>query len=476
MAGSFAAVIGGRLKNVGVAVIIGLLLGVANGVVNRYVPANSSLKPDITASVPFVFIVIALLYNIRGRNFASLGESRGALDVAIKPVGDQQLRSSADAQKPVTSHTRAGFRGVVGLLGANSAPIGIMVVIAVLPLVLTGLWLGQVGIGLAFGIAFLSFTLVTGEGGMIWLCEITFAGFGAVFTAYLASHGWSVIPAMLVAATITAPIGIIVGLLTVRLGSLYVALVTLTFGFLVDSLIFTLNIFDNYGSGVSLARPSFAQSDRAFAYVVLGIFCVSALLIFNLRNSTAGLALNAARSSETATRMLGFNVSGMRILLSGAAAFVAAIGGALLASAAGAAIPASYATLGGLVWLAVLVTIGVRSTVAAAVAGLSFALLPVVFQNYLPVAYASVPAALFGIGAVLVVRNPDGVGATHGRQFRALVAAVKRNIGKRGVSPIDPDSSSASLEPPRSTTSIGTEVASQPAAAALPSGPWKQRT
>jgi branched-chain amino acid transport system permease protein len=134
----------------------------------------------------------------------------------------------------------------------------------------------------------------------------------------------------------------------------------------------------------------------------------------------------------------------MRILLSGAAAFVAAIGGALLASAAGSAIPASYATLGGLVWLAVLVTIGVRSTVAAAVAGLSYALLPVVFQNYLPVAYASVPAALFGIGAVLVVRNPDGVGATHGRQLRVLLATIKRHAGDDGHNSRALDSAGAS--------------------------------
>ena len=40
----------------------------------------------------------------------------------------------------------------------------------------------------------LSWTLVTGEGGMLWLCQITFAGVGALTTAQLANHyGWPVL-------------------------------------------------------------------------------------------------------------------------------------------------------------------------------------------------------------------------------------------------------------------------------------------
>ena len=69
----------------------------------------------------------------------------------------------------------------------------------------------------------------------------------------------------------------------------------------------------------------------------------------------------------------------------------------------------SYATFVGLVWLAVVVTLGVRSITAAALAGLSFSLLPGVLQTYVPTRWAEVPAILFGLGAIGVARNPEGV-------------------------------------------------------------------
>jgi len=39
-------------------------------------------------------------------------------------------------------------------------------------------------------VIFLSFTVVVGEGGMIWLCQASFAAIGAIGTAQLATnHG-----------------------------------------------------------------------------------------------------------------------------------------------------------------------------------------------------------------------------------------------------------------------------------------------
>ena len=56
-------------------------------------------------------------------------------------------------------------------------------------------------------------------------------------------------------------------MLSIRLGDLYVALVTLTFGLLMENLVFTLPSFVNQGLGLTLNRPSFATSDRAFTYL-----------------------------------------------------------------------------------------------------------------------------------------------------------------------------------------------------------------
>jgi branched-chain amino acid transport system permease protein len=68
--------------------------------------------------------------------------------------------------------------------------------------------------------------------------------------------------------------------------------------------------------------------------------------------------------------------------------------------------------------------LGVRSIAGAAIAGLAFALLPGVFQTYVPVRWAEAPAILFGLGAISVAKDPDGVVVRMGRQFRQLVEMV----------------------------------------------------
>jgi len=73
------------------------------------------------------------------------------------------------------------------------------------------------------------------------------------------------------------------------------------------------------------------------------------------------------------------------------------------------------------VWLAVLVTVGVRSNAAALVAGLAFVMLPAISQAYLPSWTANVLPVLFGIGAISAAKYPDGVLAEQGRRFRQLL-------------------------------------------------------
>jgi branched-chain amino acid transport system permease protein len=227
---------------------------------------------------------------------------------------------------------------------------------------------------------------------------------------------------------VAAAAGAIIGLLSIRLGDLYFALVTLTFGLLAETLIFTRGRFLKGGLGVVLNRPAFANGDLAFCYLALGVFLIFGILTLNLRYSTSGLALRAVRDSEPASRTLGLSVLQVKVIVSALAAFVAAVGGGFLALDARVAQPQSYATFAGLVWLAVVVTIGIRSITAAALAGVAFALLPGVFQTYVPARWGAVPAILFGLGAVAVARHPEGAVVQNGRQLRQLLA----RLGGRG--------------------------------------------
>jgi len=399
IAAAFAAVIAARLRSLPVAVIIGLLMGIVGSLVQYFLPPDSEVTANIVPAIPFAFVVVSLIVNIlrSGRVNEEEGVG-GALDRAITPNGGSRLAASADSEN---LYPRLNF----------TFPVVIFALICLLPLIFAPYWTSLMTTAVALAVVFLSYTLVTGEGGMLWLCQITFAGVGALASAQFATeNGWPIIPAILMGGLIAGLIGVVIGLLTIRLGNLYIALVTLTFGLLMERLVFNLQTFANFGAGVAVARPEFANTDKGFIYFALAVFAIFAILTVNLRRSTTGLALNAVRWSENASRTMGLSVITMKMLVSGLAAFVAGVGGGLYALSFKQAIPLDYATILGLVWLAVLVTFGVRSNIAALLAGLLFTFSPAFIQTVLKLdaPWSDLPVLLFGLGAIALAQNPEG--------------------------------------------------------------------
>jgi branched-chain amino acid transport system permease protein len=440
MSAAFAAVIAARLKNLPIAVLVALIMGVFTDLVQYWLPPDSQFTSAVVDSAPFIVTALALIFfYIRDRAVRDVATG-GALDAAIEPQGgDAAVAAAYRTHAEAADSSMFSFRNVGSLV--------MLAVVAILPLLFTGYWLTLVAGGFAYGLIFLSFTLAVGEGGLLWLCLISFAGLGAIVAAQLSTEaGWPVLVAVLVAAVIVTPIGALLGLLTIRFGELYVALTTLTFGLLVETLVFTNNRFLNGGSGVPMSRPGWAVDDRTFAYLVLGIFLLVSLFIVNMRRSTTGLALSAIRRSEAAsTSVLGLNVLGLRILVSALATFVAALGGGFLAMYSLLALPTSYTVYTGLAWLAVLVTIGYRSIVAAIVAGLAFTLMPGIFETYLSGSWGNVPTLLFGIGAIGLIIDPDGSVTMQARNLEHLMYRLRkrRQSAVAGVAPTD---ESANLE------------------------------
>ena len=426
MAAGFAALVAARLRSIPAAVGVAMAMGIVTDLSQEFLPVNSSLTYAIVASIPFFVVALFLIaYLAMSQQVNEAAATGGPLDHAIRPQGGGADMAKSSASPSIVA-TRSGWS--LYMLG----PVIVIAIVALLPVLLGGYWLTLLGTGLAFAVIFLSFTMVIGEGGMIWLCMATFAAIGATGTAQLATnHGVDPLAAVLFSALIATAIGIVLGMLTIRLGNLYVALVTLTAGLLADTLIFTRNVFYQQGLGVQVSRPSFLISDRSFAYFTLAVFIVVSVIVANLRRSTTGLALAAVRYSEPGARTVGLSVLSMKLLVSAIAAFIAGLGGGLLALNLESALPASYSTFTGLVWMAVLMTVGARSISAAVLAGISFTLLPGVFQTYLPASWGNVPTLLFGLGAVMVAASPDGQVTVSARQLEALIARLAEGRNPR---------------------------------------------
>jgi branched-chain amino acid transport system permease protein len=358
-------------------------------------------------------IALSLAYFIaRSGSIDELQGVGGALDRAITPQG------GGDAS---TTNTGQAGLGAMSWKPSAFAFAGLLA----LPLFLHSFWLGLTGQGVAYGVIFLSFSLVTGEGGMIWLCQATFAGAGGMATGLLtADHGIPILLSVLIGGLIAVPFGLIVGWLTIRMGDLYVAVVTLTFGLLVENVVFNRALFFNNGIGTPVSPPQFASGDRALVYLAIAVFAVIAIFIVNLRRSTTGMGMTAIRFSTIGSKSLGISVVRMKIMMAGLAAFVAGVGGGLLAITLGSALTSNYSTLGGEVWLVILVTYGIRSNGAAVYAGLSLTLLSGVSLVYLPKVFDNFVVIAFGLGAISIVRFPEGVLTVQARRLRAIMGQI----------------------------------------------------
>jgi len=80
------------------------------------------------------------------------------------------------------------------------------------------------------------------------------------------------------------------------------------------------------------------------------------------------------------------------------------------------------------VWLTALVTMGVRSSLAALIAGMSLTILPGLSLVYLPPWFGLLPLLFFGLGAIGVARNPDGLLAMQARTVRDLLTSQDRPL------------------------------------------------
>ncbi|RBY85860.1 ABC transporter permease [Blastococcus sp. TF02A-26] len=441
MSAAFAAVVAAKLRSLPLAVAVALVMGVTTNVLEKFIDPSSEFGAVIKPAIPFIFMLLFLLfYALRGQ--AGDLVAGGALDRAIATQGGDPSVVSA-----VTGGSNRRILNPSVLAG-----VVIVGIVFLMPGMLDKFWSGLLATGIAIAIALLSYTLVTGEGGMVWLSQITFAGGGAVLSAELVRNwGWEPLVAVLVAAVFIVPVGVILGLLTIRLGNLYVALVTLTFGSLITTLVFRRDPYYNFGSGQPMPRPEYSTTNDDFAYLALAVFVILAILIVNVRRSTAGLAMSAVRFSENGAKTLGISVVQTKVLVSGLATFTAAVGGGFIAMSNGSTLPDSFDPAGGLVWLAVLVTMGARSNIAALIAGVMFIMMPQVFQTYVDHDYADIPIILFGLGALGLALHPEGVVAQTGNNIMSLVRKITGRRGSDGETPVPPGTPGAS-GPVRSET------------------------
>ncbi len=425
---SFTAAVAARLRSVPIAFAAGITLGIVQNLVNGYAPDVLTQVSGFRASVPFMLLFILLFFvQRRGRAAGSIAEEAPPVDPRSDLTPWRQRLPWA-----VASVLLLGY----GLFIADAY------------------WQGILNRGLVLGLVFLSFVVVTGLGGMINLAQATFVTVGGFTAGWLVNHQWaSTVPivmnngrlvfwvaafAAIAAATL---VGVIVALPSLRLGGLTLALATLALAFVGDRLVFQLQGVRNGSGGWSLPRPAYGPVDLGndkILMVVLFVMIVGVCgLVGNLQRSATGRAVLALRSSPVAAATSGVNPIRTKLVVFAVSAALAGFAGAMFALVNSPITNTSAPPLLGIVWLAVAVTFGIRRPGGAVVAGLVYSVFPVILGgiggvwngapgSWLPdtareiIGQPELAALLFGLGAVGLARQPDGVLADVGHAMRKL--------------------------------------------------------
>ena len=239
--------------------------------------------------------------------------------MSLRPSGDFKTTYVQDMAILDTRFYRIGF----GVLLAG--------------LVLAPLWAGRyifllntIGI---YAVGACGLALLTGFTGQISLGHAAFMAIGAYSSAFLSQAlRLPFVVALPVASFITFLFGIVVGLPSLRIKGLYLAIATLAFQFLTEYAL----IHATGGIGATTVPPVSVggwtvRTDRQFYYVVLVLWVAAGVFAANLVRSRIGLAFMAVRDRDYAAQVLGIHLLYYKALAFGIAAFYAGVAGSLWA-------------------------------------------------------------------------------------------------------------------------------------------------
>ncbi|MGQ0824243.1 MAG: ABC transporter permease [Actinomycetota bacterium] len=392
--GAIAAAVFARLRSLPLAIVGGLLLGLCQSMIVKFLEPESILAQGLRPAFPFAAIVLLLLFlpGLRDR------------PEAVDPLAgvDPPARVTAISVGGNTGRAQVAIAFACGIV-ASAAAI----------MLLSDFWLGKTAQAVILATIFLSFVVLTGLAGHLSLCQAAFAGIGAFTAAQLAAEqGMSVIGGAVVGAMVAAAAGAVVALPSLRLSGLFLALATLAFGLMLDNVIFPQPWASGSGTrGLDVPRPLIGTIDftsNASFLVLSGVaFALVAMLVWLLRRGTTGAFLGALRGSPVAAVSIGIDERSARVLAFTIAAGIAGFGGALLAAQQGSAAPVNFITDLSLYWTVVALAVGVATIRSAFAAGLLIVFVPELL-NELPERWIVLQFVLFGLGVLVLARHPEG--------------------------------------------------------------------
>lgn len=240
---------------------------------------------------------------------------------------------------------------------------------------------------------------VTLSCGLLSLANAAFMGIGAYAASLISMQTGLPFPvALAVGGALPALVALIIGIPTLRLSGVYLAMATLGFGEVVRVVVLNMDI-----TGGPLGLNGIPLKTEWWHIVLL--LALTLYILARMRRSKIGRAFEAIKEDEVAARLMGVNVAGYKLLAFVIGAAIAGVAGGLNAHYTFTIGPGNYAFENAVEILTMAVFGGTGSLVGPTLGGMILTLLPEALRDF-----NSYRAVVNGLILVLVILYlPKGI-------------------------------------------------------------------
>lgn len=240
---------------------------------------------------------------------------------------------------------------------------------------------------------------VTLSCGLLSLANAAFMGIGAYAASLISMQTGLPFPLALAAGgALPALVALIIGIPTLRLSGVYLAMATLGFGEVVRVVVLNMDI-----TGGPLGLNGIPLKTEWWHIVLL--LALTLYILARMRRSKIGRAFEAIKEDEVAARLMGVNVAGYKLLAFVVGAAIAGVAGGLNAHYTFTIGPGNYAFENAVEILTMAVFGGTGSLVGPTLGGMLLTLLPEALRDFN--SYRSVVNGLILVLVILYL--PKGI-------------------------------------------------------------------
>lgn len=217
---------------------------------------------------------------------------------------------------------------------------------------------------------------VTLSCGLLSLANAAFMGIGAYAAALISMHTGLPFPvALAVGGALPALVALIIGIPTLRLSGVYLAMATLGFGEVVRVVVLNMDI-----TGGPMGLNGIPPITEWWHIVLL--LALTLYVLERIRRSKIGRAFEAIKEDEIAARLMGVNVAGYKLLAFVIGATIAGVAGALNAHYTFTIGPGNYAFENAVDILTMAVFGGTGNLIGPTIGATLLTLLPEVLRHF----------------------------------------------------------------------------------------------